>query len=265
MGIYKVFCLQYTLILAVEKYELNHHPVICWWIFFDKFFDTLGAQVICIFLLLDASVSLHVNRVCVFVPLSKGWWYFVSDWHATQRGHHVVERKAWIPGTSLNLTTWYGPSSVTLTSLSSVFPSFPQVGFFPSECVELINEKLQQSVSAPVSKQGNTHTVFYLEIRRVLEVEMPFKVSLAKLIEKCTSRRKCSVIDLCFSTHHLVVQPIFIGCSSVFQRWIIWTPNLALPTRLGLPLQHQVWSSNFYFLVVAIRAGHSITGATTWK
>ncbi|XP_067266860.1 rho GTPase-activating protein 33 isoform X2 [Chanodichthys erythropterus] len=28
-----------------------------------------------------------------------------------------------------------------------------QVGFFPSECVELINEKLQQSVSAPVSKQ----------------------------------------------------------------------------------------------------------------
>ncbi|XP_051575454.1 rho GTPase-activating protein 33-like [Myxocyprinus asiaticus] len=28
-----------------------------------------------------------------------------------------------------------------------------QVGFFPSECVELINEKLTQSVSAPVSKQ----------------------------------------------------------------------------------------------------------------
>ncbi|XP_056617670.1 rho GTPase-activating protein 33 isoform X2 [Triplophysa dalaica] len=28
-----------------------------------------------------------------------------------------------------------------------------QVGFFPSECVEIINEKLQQSVSAPVSKQ----------------------------------------------------------------------------------------------------------------
>ncbi|XP_073667635.1 rho GTPase-activating protein 32 isoform X4 [Paramisgurnus dabryanus] len=28
-----------------------------------------------------------------------------------------------------------------------------QVGFFPSECVELINEKLPQSVSAPVSKQ----------------------------------------------------------------------------------------------------------------
>ncbi|KAA0702753.1 Rho GTPase-activating protein 32 [Triplophysa tibetana] len=28
-----------------------------------------------------------------------------------------------------------------------------EVGFFPSECVEIINEKLQQSVSAPVSKQ----------------------------------------------------------------------------------------------------------------
>ncbi|XP_052000363.1 rho GTPase-activating protein 33-like isoform X1 [Xyrauchen texanus] len=28
-----------------------------------------------------------------------------------------------------------------------------QVGFFPSECVEVINEKLQQSVSAPVNKQ----------------------------------------------------------------------------------------------------------------
>jgi len=46
----------------------------------------------------------------------------------------------------------------------SVPLSFPQVGFFPSECVELINEKLQQSVSAPVSKQGTTHLVFYLEI-----------------------------------------------------------------------------------------------------
>lgn len=69
----------------------------------------------------------------------------------------------------------------------SVPLSIPQVGFFPSECVELINEKLQQSVSAPVNKQGTTHKVFYQEIRRVLEVEMPFKVSLAKLIEKCTS------------------------------------------------------------------------------
>ncbi|KAG1936805.1 rho GTPase-activating protein 33 isoform X3 [Pimephales promelas] len=33
-----------------------------------------------------------------------------------------------------------------------------QVGFFPSECVELINEKLQQSVSAPVSKQEVDHS-----------------------------------------------------------------------------------------------------------
>lgn len=98
----------------------------------------------------------------------------------------------------------------------SVPLSFPQVGFFPSECVELINEKLQQSVSAPVSKQGTTHSVFYLEIRRVMEVEMTFIVSLTKLIEKRTSRRllrKCSVIydlyflllDQCFNTHHLVV------------------------------------------------------------
>uniref|UniRef100_A0A8C2L4T9 Rho GTPase activating protein 33 n=1 Tax=Cyprinus carpio TaxID=7962 RepID=A0A8C2L4T9_CYPCA len=35
-----------------------------------------------------------------------------------------------------------------------------QVGFFPSECVKLINEKLPQSVSAPVSKQGTMHMVF---------------------------------------------------------------------------------------------------------
>uniref|UniRef100_A0A8C1GSU8 Rho GTPase activating protein 33 n=1 Tax=Cyprinus carpio TaxID=7962 RepID=A0A8C1GSU8_CYPCA len=32
-----------------------------------------------------------------------------------------------------------------------------QVGFFPSECVELINEKRPQSVNAPVSKQGIMH------------------------------------------------------------------------------------------------------------
>uniref|UniRef100_A0A671MMG7 Rho GTPase-activating protein 33-like n=1 Tax=Sinocyclocheilus anshuiensis TaxID=1608454 RepID=A0A671MMG7_9TELE len=34
-----------------------------------------------------------------------------------------------------------------------------QVGFFPSECVKLINEKLP--VSAPVSKQGTMHMVFF--------------------------------------------------------------------------------------------------------
>lgn len=84
----------------------------------------------------------------------------------------MVERKAWISGTALNLRSSF---CTIFSKTDNSEPSSPifvlQVGFFPSECVELINEKMPQSVSAPVSKQGITHSPHYIGIKRALAVE----------------------------------------------------------------------------------------------
>lgn len=73
-------------------------------------------------------------------------------------------------------------------SFSNLFCS-PQVGFFPSECVELINDKVPQSVTNSVPKPGTTkHSRTYTYLKSCWDsLSVPLLMSVLTIPKQLTS------------------------------------------------------------------------------